>query len=94
MINDREKGFINALEKQVPAAYAAWCCFNIAQNVQTKFGLKAKCLFWRCAYAGGLFGQLERMVEQMEKRMEEQMGNQRGERMDNRGGGRADGEIL
>ena len=42
IINDREKGLLNAIQKVVPTAFNAYCCCHIASNVQAKFGLAAK----------------------------------------------------
>lgn len=42
VINDREKGLLNAVQDILPRALNAYCCWHIGSNVQTKFGLAAK----------------------------------------------------
>ena len=50
-ISDREKGLPTALEKTMPNVTQAYCCQHIADNVQHRFGLKCRPLFWACAWA-------------------------------------------
>lgn len=42
IINDREKGLLQAVHDVLPIAFNAFCCWHIASNVQSKFGLAAK----------------------------------------------------
>jgi hypothetical protein len=42
VINDREKGLLQAVQNFLPNALNAYCCWHIGSNVQTKFGLAAK----------------------------------------------------
>ena len=48
LISDRDKGLIKA-DCAFPKATQAYCCLHIAENVQTKFGLQARHLFWKIA---------------------------------------------
>lgn len=49
-MSDREKGLPNALKATLPAAYQAYCCQHLADNVQQRFS-KCRPLFWKCARA-------------------------------------------
>lgn len=50
-ISDREKGLASALETVFPKATPAHCCQHIADNVQQRYGVKCRPLFWKCAWA-------------------------------------------
>jgi transposase-like protein len=50
-MSDREKGLPDALKAILPDAYQAYCCQHIADNVQQRFGIKCRPLFWKCARA-------------------------------------------
>ena len=47
-ISDPDKGLVQA-DGVFPNAVHAYCCLHIAENVQTKFGLHARNLFWKIA---------------------------------------------
>jgi transposase-like protein len=50
-MSDKEKGLPAALEKAMPKVTQAYCCQHIADNVQQRFSLKCRPLFWACAQA-------------------------------------------
>jgi hypothetical protein len=50
-ISDREKGLPGAQEEIFPEAFPSYCCQHIADNIQQKYGVKCRPLFWRCAWA-------------------------------------------
>jgi transposase-like protein len=50
-MSDREKGLPGVLDKVVPDAVQAYCCQHIVDNIQSKFRVKYKPLFWTCARA-------------------------------------------
>jgi hypothetical protein len=47
IISDREKGLFNAVKSELPYAYHAMCCQNIAENIHKKIGWQYKAIFWR-----------------------------------------------
>jgi transposase-like protein len=51
VISDREKGLPAALEKAMPNVTQSYCCQHIADNVQQRFGIKCRPLFWAVAQA-------------------------------------------
>ena len=51
IISDREKGLEKAVQEVLPAADHSYCAQHIASNVQAKFGLVCRGLFWSIAYA-------------------------------------------
>jgi transposase-like protein len=51
IMSDREKGLPKVLDEILPNAVHGYCCQHIADNVQTKFGLKCRPHFWTCARA-------------------------------------------
>jgi hypothetical protein len=48
-ISDRDKGIAAAISSQFPIALPAHCCQHIADNVQQRYGVKCRPLFWKCA---------------------------------------------
>jgi hypothetical protein len=50
LISDRDKGLL-ACDNQFPFAFRAFCCQHIAANIQEKFGIKSRDMFWRLAKA-------------------------------------------
>jgi hypothetical protein len=50
-MSDREKGLPDALKAVFPKAVQAYCCQHIADNVQQRYGIKCRPLFWKCAGA-------------------------------------------
>jgi hypothetical protein len=50
-MSDREKGLSSAISTVFPSAFQAKCCQHISDNVQQRYGIKCKPLFWNCAYA-------------------------------------------
>ena len=50
-MSDREKGLEKAVEEALPRAAHSHCAQHIAANVQVKFGLICRGLFWSVAYA-------------------------------------------
>lgn len=48
-ISDRDKGLGSAIFDFFPDSYQALCCEHIEQNVQKKFGLKARQVSWKIA---------------------------------------------
>ena len=50
-ISDREKGLATALQTVFPNATTAYCCQHIADNIQQRYRVKCRPLFWRCAQA-------------------------------------------
>jgi hypothetical protein len=51
IISDREKGLTNAVSEVLPNAKHSHCCQHIAANVQSRFGITCRKLFWSAAYA-------------------------------------------
>jgi cytochrome c553 len=51
IMSDREKGLPGVLDEVLPDAVQGYCCQHIADNVQTKFGITYRPLFWTCARA-------------------------------------------
>jgi transposase-like protein len=51
VMSDREKGLPAAIERAIPDVTQAYCCQHIADNVQQRFGIKCRPLFWACAQA-------------------------------------------
>ena len=49
IMSDREKGLPGILDEVLLDAVQAYCCQHIADNVQTKFAIKCRPLFWTCA---------------------------------------------
>ena len=50
MISDQDKG-LAAANSVLNLTQRAYCCQNIADNIQTKFGLASRKQFWKIAYA-------------------------------------------
>jgi hypothetical protein len=50
-ISDRDKGLAASVHMVFPNATPAHCCQHIADNVQQRYGVKCRPLFWRCAWA-------------------------------------------
>ena len=42
IINDREKGLLNAIALVLPDVFNAFCCWHIASNIQARFGIGSK----------------------------------------------------
>jgi transposase-like protein len=51
VMSDREKGLEKAVQEALPDADHSHCAQHIASNVQAKFGLVCRGLFWSVAYA-------------------------------------------
>lgn len=51
IVIDRDKGLQAAIATVIPNAHSFYCCFHIAQNIQTNFGLASKNQFWKLVYA-------------------------------------------
>ncbi|KAI9923172.1 hypothetical protein PsorP6_000721 [Peronosclerospora sorghi] len=51
LINDREKGLLNAAADVVTKGAKEFCCFHIASNIPSQFGIQRRKLFWKCADA-------------------------------------------
>ena len=49
VISDREKGLSSSVQAVFENITPAHCCQHIADNVQTRYGVKCRPLFWRCA---------------------------------------------
>jgi hypothetical protein len=50
-MSDREKGLSSAISTAFPSAFQAKSCQHILDNVQQRYEIKCKPLFWNCAYA-------------------------------------------
>ena len=50
-MSDREKGFTKAVSEVLPNARHSHSCQHIAANVQSRFGITCRELFWSAAYA-------------------------------------------
>lgn len=50
LVSDRDKGLV-AADSVLDQTHRAYCCQHIADNIQTSFGLAARKLFWKIAYA-------------------------------------------
>ena len=50
-MSDWEKGLPGAQDEIFPDALPSYCCQHIADNIQHKFGNKARPFFWKCARA-------------------------------------------
>ena len=50
-ISDRDKGIFEAVSTKFPTAKAVHCNQHIADNVQVKYGITARKLFWKIARA-------------------------------------------
>jgi hypothetical protein len=62
-MSDREKGLGPAVDKVYPAALHIYCCQHIADNIQSKFGIKCKSPFWACARAKTQVAFQEKLAE-------------------------------
>ena len=51
IMSDREKGLNKAVSEALPNAKHSHCCQHIAANVQSRFGITCRKLFWSAAYA-------------------------------------------
>jgi transposase-like protein len=51
LISDRDKGIASAIKEVFPIATPAYCCQHIADNIQSKFGVKFREPFWKMARA-------------------------------------------
>ena len=50
-MSDREKGISSGILEVFPSAFSGKCCQHIADNIQQRYGIKCRPLFWKCAYA-------------------------------------------
>jgi hypothetical protein len=50
-MSDREKGISSSISTVFLSAFQGKCCQHIADNVQQRYGIKYKLLFWKCAYS-------------------------------------------
>jgi transposase-like protein len=50
-MSDREKGISVAVSEEFPSAFHGKCCQHIADNIQQRYGMKCRPLFWKYAYA-------------------------------------------
>jgi hypothetical protein len=50
-MSDREKGISSSISTVFLSAFQGKCCQHIADNVQQRYRIKYKLLFWKCAYA-------------------------------------------
>ncbi len=51
VISDGDKGLEGAMAKNLPLAQHCHCCQHLADNVQARFGMTCRKLFWKAAYA-------------------------------------------
>ena len=51
VISDREKGLSSSVQAVFENITPAHCCQHIADNVQARYRVKCRPLFWRCAWA-------------------------------------------
>jgi hypothetical protein len=51
ILNDREKGLTKAVDEVLPNAKRSHCCQHIAANIQSRFGIACRKLFWAAAHA-------------------------------------------
>lgn len=51
IMSDREKGLAKAVDEVLPCAKHSHCCQHIAANIQSRFGVACRKLFWTAAYA-------------------------------------------
>ena len=51
IMSDREKGLNKAVSEALPNAKHSHCCQHIAANVQSRFGITCRKLFWSAVYA-------------------------------------------
>ena len=51
IMSDREKGLSKAVSEALPNAKHSHCCQHIAANVQSRFGITCRKLFWSAVYA-------------------------------------------
>jgi hypothetical protein len=51
IMSDREKGLAKAVSEVLPNAKYSHCCQYIAANIQSRFGINCRKLFWSTAYA-------------------------------------------
>ncbi|KAE8182182.1 hypothetical protein CF336_g8641 [Tilletia laevis] len=65
IISDRQKGLLNAINEVLPDATEGYCCWHLAENVKTHFGVQIRKQFWGLVYAetkkkfDGLFAALK-----------------------------------
>jgi hypothetical protein len=50
LMSDREKGLAKAVDEILPNANHSHCCQHIAANIQSRFGITCRKLFWAAAY--------------------------------------------
>jgi hypothetical protein len=50
-MSDREKGLSKAVSEALPNAKHSHCCQYITANIQSRFGIICRKLFWSAAYA-------------------------------------------
>ena len=51
IMSDREKGLAKAVDEILPNANHSHCCQHIAANIQSRFGITCRKLFWAAVYA-------------------------------------------
>jgi transposase-like protein len=50
IMSDREKGLNKAVSEVLPNAKHSHCCQHIAANIQSRFGITCRKLFWSTVY--------------------------------------------
>ena len=50
-MSDREKGLAKAVDEVLHNAKHSHCCQHIAANIQSRFGIACRKLFWAAVYA-------------------------------------------
>lgn len=48
-MSNKDKGLKAAISIAFPKGALAYCCQHIANNVQQRYSVKCKLLFWQCA---------------------------------------------
>jgi transposase-like protein len=51
MMSDQDKGLQSAVSEVFSGAHHSHCCQHLADNIQKHFGLPARGVFWKAAYA-------------------------------------------